>query len=104
MPLFAKPYERRNVCVLPSSSQTDHRANVVSRCTGGNHTHFTRAKVVDAVSRGEMRWLDRHHNTAAFTEQSAGEWQKTRSGPVATMQLKRGAKGRHIPAAQRETV
>lgn len=100
--LIARPYERRNVCVLPSSqAQHDHRS-VVSSCSGGNHTHFTRAKVVDAVGRGEMRWCDKFHNAATYTEAASGEWQKTRSGPVCTMQLKVGAKGRYVPATQRE--
>lgn len=99
--LIAKPYERRSVCVLPSSEQRDHR-NVVMRCSGGNHTHNTRSKVVEAVERGEMCWLDRHHNTATYTSLAAGTWQKQHSGPVATMQLIVGAKGRYVPVMQRE--
>jgi hypothetical protein len=63
---------------------------------------FTRAKVTDAVVRGEMRWVDRFHNAATYTETASGTWQKTRSGPVCTMQLKVGFKGRHVPAGQRE--
>ena len=99
--LTAKPYERRNVCVLPASHGQDHWA-VVTRCTGGLHTHFTRAKVVAAVASGEMRWLDRFHNSATFTVVAAGTWQKTPSGPVHTMQMKVGMKGRHVPSTQRE--
>jgi hypothetical protein len=79
----------------------DHR-NVVTKCQGGAHTHFTRAKVVDAVARGEMRWMDKHHNTATYTVVAAGTWQKTQSGPVATMQLKVGNRGRYVPVTQRE--
>jgi hypothetical protein len=63
-----------------------------------------------------MTWIDpfnglptkRATNLATYvadTEKSrgsAGTWQKTQSGPVCTMQLKQGFKGRHIPAGQRE--
>jgi hypothetical protein len=65
-------------------------------------TFYTRGKVVDAVARGEMRWVDRFHNAATYTENASGTWQKTQSGPVHTMQLKVGFKGRHVPAGQRE--
>jgi hypothetical protein len=65
-------------------------------------SYYTRGKVVDAVSRGEMRWVDRFHNAATFTETASGTWQKTQSGPVCTMQLRVGFKGRHVPAGQRE--
>jgi hypothetical protein len=41
-------------------------------------------------------------NLATYAEKACGEWQKTRSGPVCTMQLKQGAKGRYVPATQRE--
>lgn len=99
--LQARPYEQRNVCVLPQSQDQDHR-NVVARCNGGGHTHFTRARVVAAVASGEMRWLDRHHNTATFTLVASGTWQKTQSGPVHTMQMRTGLKGRYVPVAQRE--
>jgi hypothetical protein len=100
-PLIAKPYERRTVCVLPA-----HQYSVM-HC--GTHTHFSRTKVQDAIDRGEMVYLDpagkptgRRTNTAGFTDKAAGSWQKTQSGPVCTMQMIVGEKGRHIPAQQRD--
>lgn len=104
--LQSRPYKRRNVCVLPQSQDQDHRS-VVTRCNGGAHTHYTREKVVAAVLSGEMRWLDRFHNTATFTLVASGTWQKTQSGlpetgPVATMQMRVGLKGRYVPVSQRE--
>jgi hypothetical protein len=99
-----RPYERRTICVIPASmGGGDHRAVVMTKCGGGHHTHFTRQKVVDAVARGEMQWCDRHHNTAMFTVQAAGTWQKSQSGAVATMQLVVGARGRYVPFAHRES-
>ena len=99
--LIARPYERRSVCVLPQqAAQLMEQRGVIMRCQGGTHTHFTREKVLDAVSRGEMRFIDRHHNTACYTKEAAGTWQKTRSGPVCTMQMIVGEKGRHVPANQ----
>jgi hypothetical protein len=101
--LRAKPYERRSVCVLAmSQAKRLNPKDTVVRCCGGTHTHFTRAKVVEAVAREEMMWLDRFHNTACFTPLSTGTWQKTRSGPVCTMQLVEGARGRYVPARQRK--
>lgn len=101
--VLAKPYERRVVCVLPSAQATVDRRTVVSSCSGAcGHTKFTRTKVNAAVERGEMRFLDRHGNMAAFTVVAAGTWQKTRSGPVCTMQMIVGQKGRHVPAQQRD--
>jgi hypothetical protein len=100
--LITKPYERRTVCVLPASQGISGRighAQCMGKC---GHTKLTRSKVVDAVSRKEMQWVDRFHNKAAYTPVAAGTWQKTQSGPVCTMQLKVGFKGRHVPAGQRE--
>ena len=91
---------RRSVCVLNPSTVSGDRKRFISQCNGKGHTHFTRERVVEAVARGEMVWVDRHCNAATFTQQSAGTWQKTQSGPVCTMQLVVGAKGRHIPADQ----
>lgn len=108
--LIARPYERRSVCVM-TRTQVNRRTdlNETSGCCGGNHTHYTRDRVIDLVERHEMTFLDRkgnptarHTNLATYTEKSAGTWQKTRSGPVCTMQLKVGFKGRHVPAGQRE--
>lgn len=108
--LIARPYERRSVCVLPASqARNDHRT-FVGKCDGGNHTHFTRDRVIELVARWEMTFLDprtgtptaRHTNLATYTDKAAGTWQKTRSGPVHAMQLKVGLKGRHVPAGQRE--
>jgi hypothetical protein len=96
--LLARPYERRCVLVIPSSDA----AAFDPRNPVDNGTFFTRGKVADAVARGEMRWCDKFHNTATYTDTAAGTWQKTRSGPVCTMQLKVGLKGRHVPAGQRE--
>ena len=100
-PLIAKPYERRTVCVLPA-----HQYGVM-RCS--THTHFSRTKVQDAIERGDMVYLDaagrptgRKTNTAGFTDKAAGSWQKTQSGPVCTMQMIVGEKGRHVPAQQRD--
>jgi hypothetical protein len=103
------PYERRSVCVLPTNSR-DHLA-LAKKCNGRNHTHFTRSKVVDAVARKEMTWIDentglptnRATNLATFTKAACSTWQKTRSGPVCTMQLIAGARGRYVPATQRES-
>lgn len=107
--LIARPYDARNICVL-SAAHSAHASRLTgSRCTGNTHTHFTRAKVAELVARGEMRWLDyagntslRQTNTAAYTEVAASTWQKTPSGPVATMQMKVGEKGRYVPVRQRE--
>jgi hypothetical protein len=92
-----RPYEKRCVLVIPSSDAASFDPKLPVE---GNF--FTRGKVVDAVVRGEMRWIDRFHNAATYTETASGTWQKTRSGPVCTMQLKVGFKGRHVPAGQRE--
>lgn len=104
-----RPYERRSVCVMPASTQQDHRNDPrnwvpgqVSACSGGNHTHFSRSRVVELVERGEMRWLDKFHNQATYTALAGGTWQKTASGGVHTMQLVQGMRGRHVPFAQRE--
>lgn len=101
--LAAKPYERRSICILPAR-QADGviHSGMSARCSGGGHAHYTRSRVVEAVERGEMRWLDRFHNVATFTMAAAGTWQKQRSGPVATMQLVVGAKGRYVPVIQRD--
>lgn len=96
-----RPYERRSVCVMPASASNDHR-NVAQACSGGNHTHFSRSRVVELVERGEMRWLDKFHNQATYTALAGGTWQKTASGGVHTMQMVQGMKGRHVPFAQRE--
>jgi len=97
-----KPYERRNVCVLPRSQAdlVDHRA-VMTKCSGGRHTHQTRTVIAALVKAGEMRWVDRHHNVATYA--TVGTWQKTRSGAVHTMQLIQGQRGRHMPAGQRSS-
>ena len=101
--LTAKPYERRSVCVLPQdAAQAFEGRGVVMRCSGGCHTHLTRAVVEDKVARGEMRFLDRHHNAACYTDDASKTWQKTRSGPVCTMQMIVGEKGRHVPATQED--
>jgi hypothetical protein len=99
--LTAKPYERRSVCVLPASHGISGRVSDVPCMGNCGHTKLTRSKVVDAVQRGEMQWADRFHNKAAYTPAAAGTWQKTRSGPVCTMQLKVGAKSRYVTATQR---
>lgn len=100
--LMAKPYERRTVCVLPASQGVSGRISN-AQCMGScGHTKLTRSKVVDAVVRGDMQFVDRFHNKAVYTPASGGTWQKTQSGPVCTMQLKVGFKGRHVPAGQRE--
>lgn len=108
--LVARPYERRSVCVM-TRTQVNRRTDIeeTRNCCGGNHTHFTRDRVIELVGRQEMVFLDRngnptarHTNLATYTEKSAGTWQKTQSGPVCTMQLKVGFKGRHVPAGQRE--
>jgi hypothetical protein len=96
------PYERRCVLVVPASEagSIDPRQAMPGR---KGLTYFTRGKVVDAVARGEMRWVDKFHNAATFTSEASGTWQKTRSGPVWTMQLVQGARGRYLPARQRLT-
>lgn len=83
------PYERRNICVLPASiaAGRDRRFNVVTKCQGGNHTHFTRAKVVQAVMDGEMEWLDKFKNTAGFTESAAKTWMPMASDGFTVMQM-----------------
>jgi hypothetical protein len=95
--LIARPYEKRCVLVIASSD-----AATFDPQQANDGSYHTRAKVTDAVVRGEMRWCDKFHNTATYTETAAGTWQKTQSGPVHTMQLKIGFKGRHVPAGQRE--
>lgn len=102
--LFAKPaFERRNVCVLSTAeaNMIDPRASR-TKCTSRCHTHVSRSTVVNAVERGEMRWVDRHRNAAAPTDQSVATWQNTRSGPVHTMQMVAGLKGRPVPCYQLE--
>lgn len=97
----AAQFERRNICVLPKT-QCDLmiQRDTVMRCGGGNHVHYTRSRVAGLIASGEMRWVDRHRNVATWV---TGEtWQKTRSGPVHTMQLISGLKGRAVPATQRE--
>ncbi len=96
------PYGRRNVCVLPKglADLMDQRG-VMTKCSAGKHRHYTRSVVTAAVGRGEMRWVDRHHNVATYTSEAAGTWQKARSGHVSAMQLRSGAPGRYVPASQR---
>lgn len=101
--LTARPYESRNVGILPVSMAlrlSERTMLTAAQC--GCKTYFTRAKVIAAVERGEMRWVDRYHNVATYTEPACGTWQKTRSGEVCTMQLKNGQKGRYVPLDQRE--
>lgn len=100
--LIVKPYERRSVCVLPSSQGVSGRISTAPCMGNCGHTKLTRSKVVDAFERGEMEWADRFHNKAVYTSNAARTWQKTKSGPVHAMQLKVGLKGRHLPAGQRE--
>jgi hypothetical protein len=101
--LVAKPYERRSVLIVSASEacKVDPR-NAASVYAGRGATFYTRTRVNVLVERKEMRWVDKFHNVATYTEVAAGQWQKTRSGPVCTMQLKVGAKGRYVPAQQRE--
>lgn len=99
--LQAKPYERRCVLILPASEAEKYGPGaIVPPAEAG--TYYTRARVAAAVASGEMRWVDRFHNAAAFTEAACGTWQKTQSGPVHTMQMRTGLKGRYIPVSQRE--
>jgi len=102
--LAHKPYERRSVAIVPMSeaAQMNPREEPTLRNEGRGYSYWTRSRVVEAVRRGEMRWLDRFHNMATFTTAAGGTWQKTQSGPVATMQMRVGAKGRYVPVAQRE--
>lgn len=102
--LAAKPYEHRSVAIVPMSEAASFhpREEPRLRNEGRGYSYWTRSRVVEAVRTGEMRWLDRFHNMATFTTAAAGTWQKTQSGPVATMQMRVGAKGRYIPVAQRE--
>ena len=94
------PRENRNVRVISAAQAMgyDQRPGA-----GGGARYFTRGVVAQAVARGEMRWVDKYHNTATYTVESASTWQKTRSGPVCTMQLIQGEKGRHVPANQVDT-
>lgn len=102
--LTRKAYEHRSVAIIPASEALgmDVRNVLALRNEGRGYAYNTRSKVEDLVARGEMRWVDKHHNGATFTDKAAGTWQKTHSGPVATMQLKIGNKGRYVPVAQRE--
>lgn len=100
----AKPtHERRCVLVLPAevAAFIDPKAKI--DVVGGKGSRFfTRSVVTDAVGRGEMRWVDRHHNCATYLPKATGTWQKTRSGPVCTMQMVQGERGRYVPVGQRE--
>lgn len=99
--LQSRPYERRCVLVMPATEAEKYGAGAVVPTTEGGK-YYTRARVVAAVALGEMRWVDKFHNAATFTVVAAGTWQKTRSGPVATMQMCVGLKGRYVPVSQRE--
>jgi hypothetical protein len=91
-----------------SVSQARHWHIFANKCR--LHTHYAQHTVAEKKATGEMAFLDpetgeqtkRFTTLATFTEQAAGTWQKTQSGPVCTMQLRVGFKGRHVPAGQRE--
>lgn len=102
--LTRKAYEHRSVAIIYADEAATMCASDVLRLQneGRGYTYWTRSRVTALVDRGEMRWVDRHRNGATYTDKAAGQWQKTRSGPVCTMQLVIGAKGRHIPAGQRD--
>lgn len=96
-----KRYQARCVMILSASEAEKYGpGSMVPESESG--TYYTRARVEAAVLNGEMRWVDRFHNAAAFTEAACGTWQKTQSGPVHTMQMRTGLKGRYVPVAQRE--
>jgi hypothetical protein len=98
-------HERRRVLVIPASEagNADLRHGIPERIRE-DIVYRARATVVEAVSRGEMRWLDDSHDTATLAQEAPRTWQRARSGPVATMQLRQGAKGRYVPTSQRERV
>jgi hypothetical protein len=100
--LKQKSYENRAVAIVSASEACGMRTSdaLQLRNGGKGYTFWTRSRVVDLVARGEMRWIDRHHNGATFTAEGAVTWQKTRSGTVHTMQMKSGLKGRHVPFGQ----
>lgn len=101
--LNTRPYERKQVGILSSQAAASYSPGAnVSPEACGCRTYFTRSRVVEAVSLGEMRWVDRYHNVATYTEVAAATWQKTKSGTVHTMQMVVGLKGRNVPATQRE--
>lgn len=102
--LARKSYEHRSVAIVPMAEAAALKQSDALRLRneGRGYSYWTRSRVVALVERGEMRWVDRHRNGATFTGLAAGTWQKTQSGPVATMQLVVGAKGRYVPVMQRE--
>lgn len=101
--LVRSAYERRVVCVVSADVAAHVReCGGNYRCNGSGHTHFTRSRITPLVFAGEMEYVDKHTNVAVYTPQAAGTWQKQRSGPVATMQLRVGRKGRYVPATQME--
>lgn len=104
--LTRKAYEHRSVAIISASdaSVMDSSKVLALRNGGVGYTFWTRSRVDGYIACGEMRWVDKHHNGATFTEKAAGTWQKQRSGPVATMQLRVGNKGRYIPSGQREVL
>jgi hypothetical protein len=59
------PLEKRCVLVIPASEagNADLCHGIRARVTEGI-AYLRRAKVVEAVSRGEMRWVDALHNVA----------------------------------------
>ena len=102
------PLEKRCVLVIPASEagNADLRHGIRVRRTEGI-AYLRRAKVVEAVSRGHMRWVDPLHNVATDVTDEGDKaltWQKARSGFVSSMQLRQGAPGRYVPTSQREQV
>lgn len=103
-PLTRRAYEHRRVAVISAAEAESMNPRETLRLANGGvgYTYWTRSRVVAMVDRGEMRWVDKHRNGAAYTDKAAGTWQKTRSGLVCTMQMVVGEKGRHVPASQRD--
>ena len=106
MPPSRSSSKSARVCIIPERQLRDHRRHWI-HCK--NHTHYSVARVKNDVALGEMIFLDKNGNqtpaqtsVATFTSKAAGTWQKTRSGPVCTMQMIIGEKGRHVPLMQHD--
>lgn len=101
----SRPYESRQICIMRRDWARGNSRATVHKCGSGCQamTHLTRTAVMAAVDRGEMEWVDKFHNAAVYAQSASATWQKTHSGPVATMQMVEGAPGRYVPVQHRET-